>query len=442
MDGLLRLNVQDPIRNPPYGAHDPGMMWDPVTERYYSYSTDFHAPQFGLRERIGIPVRSSDDLVRFTFHGSVLSPAAVRQGRDNGPYPPTAGFWAPFAEYVHGEYRLYYSATRAFGSSESRIWLAAARHPLGPFENRGVVADTWGTDDTAPNAIDPHVLRAQGRTWLVYGSFFGGIFLKELDDATGLSLEPPGALGRCIARRPPSAGPDGPEGAAVICRPETGYDYLFLSYGWLGDGYDVRVGRARRPEGPYLDEQGRDLAGESHGLKLAGSYRFGASAPHAEISGGWSWGGLRGLGHGVPFCDPVRNRAFFVHHVRDGAACYRRYDPAMDRYSYRDHYLMVRPMFFLADGWPVFGPEPFAGEDLTPLPPPAGETWELIRFDGHDDRQRTARRVRLDAGDALLSRCVCYRCRDWENGGREILALTGLDGSGRACWGKRTDPLN
>ena len=82
---------------------------------------------------------------------------------------------------MNGEYRLYYSATRDFGSSESRIWLAVSRDPMGPFENRGVAVDSWGTDDSLPNAIDPHVLHAEGgRDYLVYGSFFGGIYMKEL----------------------------------------------------------------------------------------------------------------------------------------------------------------------------------------------------------------------------------------------------------------------
>ena len=162
--GILRLNDPNAAENPAYGAHDPGMMWDPRTRRYYSYSTDSYAPKAGLGKKPGIPVRVSRDLVHFTYEGTVLSPAAVREGRDNGDYPPTKGFWAPYGEYVEGEYRLYYSATRDFGSSESRIWLAVSKDPMGPFENRGVAVDSWGTDDSLPNAIDPHVLHTpQGR---------------------------------------------------------------------------------------------------------------------------------------------------------------------------------------------------------------------------------------------------------------------------------------
>ena len=166
--GVLRLNDPDVGQNPAYGAHDPGMMWDPRSGHYYCYSTDSYAPKAGLGKKPGIPVRVSGDLVHFTYAGTVLSPASVRQGRDNGEYPPAQGFWAPYGEYAGDEYRLYYSATRDFGSSESRIWLAVAQDPMGPFENRGVVVDSWGTDDSLPNAIDPHVLHTpEGKDYLI-----------------------------------------------------------------------------------------------------------------------------------------------------------------------------------------------------------------------------------------------------------------------------------
>lgn len=83
-------------------------------------------------------------MIHFEYEGIALSQKAIKEGRDNGEYPQTVNFWAPYVEYTHGEYRMYYSATKAFGSSESRIWLAVSKHPLGPFENRGIVADTWG----------------------------------------------------------------------------------------------------------------------------------------------------------------------------------------------------------------------------------------------------------------------------------------------------------
>lgn len=434
--GVLCLNDPNVERNPAYGSHDPGMMWDPKSRLYYSYSTDSYLPRAGLDSRIGIPVRVSEDLVRFAYRGTVLSPAAVRQGRDNGNYPPTRGFWAPYVEYAGGEYRMYYSATRAFGSSESRIWLAAAKDPMGPFQNRGVAVDSWDTDDSLPNAIDPHVLHTpDGRDYLVYGSFFGGIYMKELRPEDGMPVEAdPKFLGQCVAHKqfPPVL--DGPEGPAAMYCPETGYYYLFLSYGWLGDGYDIRVGRSREPLGPYVDFEGRDLAGGGLGLKLANSYIFRAGAPRAKKGGGWQWGGLRGPGHGVPFTDPVSGRSFFVHHIRDGSPKDRTYDPVFDRHSYRHHYMMIRPMFFV-DGWPVLGPEPYCGETMEAAAPPADAMWEMIVLDDRDNKMKTSGNVTLHGDSALLKRCACYRCMDFENGG-EALALTGIDEFGQCCWGK------
>ena len=434
MEQLFQLNRYQVRENPFAGAHDPGMMFDPVTQRYYSYCTDVYGPAIGVEECIGIPVRSSDDLVHFTYHGSVLSPAAIAQGRDNGTYPQTHNFWAPFAEYVHGEYRLFYSATRAFGSSESRIWLATASHPLGPFENRGVVADTWFTDDTYPNAIDPHTIWVDGQCYLIYGSFFGGIYIKALDPHTGLPLDgDPRNLGQCISRKAKNPRIDGPEGAAVAYAPETGYYYLFQSYGWLGDTYDIRVGRSKQVTGPYLDRNGKNLVEEAMGEKIAGSYQFSAIAPHAgNDDPAWEWGGFRGPGHGVPFFDPQRNSWFFVHHVRDGALCNAHRDPD-GRLSFRRHYLMIRPMFFL-DGWPALAPEPFGGEPLTPAAPVTGN-WELIFHTDLDNEPKLPQLRTLSQADPLLTGGQLWQCQDFENGG-QCLTVTGFTPDGTAYWGK------
>ncbi len=463
----FRLNLHDRSQNPLFESHDPSMMWDEKSGFYYSYSTD---AAITSPYRQGIPIRKSRDLINFTYVGHALSDAAVAQGRNNGSYPPTSGFWAPFAERCGEEYRLYYSATKAFGSSESRIWLAVSESPEGPFENRGVVADTWNTPDTEPNAIDPHVAEdGQGRKYLIYGSFFGGIYIKELDPRTGLALDPDTKFqGKCIARRPDHSYIDGPEGPAVIYVPETGYYYLFLSYGWLGDDYDIRVGRSRNIEGPYLDPDGWDLAGQGLGFKLAGSYQFSAKAPcavsvSAEGCGtedgqgrqgtpisdpAWEFGGFRGPGHGVPFRDPVSGSFFFVHHVRDGAACFRRREQGPPlRDSYRIHYMVVRRMYF-ADAWPVFSPEPFAGEapeavplreweaSHTALPrgQEQGSFWEWLEFLPDDNKIALSRTgplpETLDPGKTLV-----FSCYDFENS-RETLAFTGISTDGRAVWGK------
>ncbi len=437
MDGNLRLNEYNIRRNAFAGAHDPSMMWDPVTKKYYSYCTDTYGPPLGIPNQIGIPVRSSEDLVQFRFEGYALSKKAIAQARDNGNYPKTKSFWAPYVEYVNGEYRMFYSATRAFGSSESRIWLAVSDHPLGPFENRGVVADTWGTDDTYPNAIDAHIIWDQGHCYLIYGSFFGGIYIKELDAETGLPADHnPKSLGLCISRkgRPPKL--DGPEGAAVIYIEETGYFYLFQSYGWLGNNYDIRVGRSKNVMGPYVDRKGVTLVEKSQGEKLANSYRFQAARPGVgRDNKNWEWGGFRGPGHGVPFYDPVRETYFFVHHVRDGAMAESYRDEYEGRLSFRKHYMMIRPMFFV-DGWPVLGPEPFAGESLKPLEKEGREGfWELIELDDRDNEQKISKIVYLDKNSEYWKNAVIYQGWDYENQ-KKTACLTGFLQSGIAFWGK------
>lgn len=434
MQGILRLNDYDKTRNPALGAHDPSMMWDPVTKKYYSYATDLYKPAYGLTDKIGIPVRSSEDLVHFTYEGTVLSQEAIAQGRDNGRYPDTVNFWAPFVEYVHGEYRMYYSATKAFGSSESRIWLAVAKNPLGPFENRGVVVDTWGTDDTLPNGIDPHILWDHEQCYLVYGSFFGGIYLKKLNAETGLSLSgEPKELGTCISRKARHPRIDGPEGAAVIYVPETDYFYLFQSYGWLGANYDIRVGRSRCVQGPYVDADGKNLVEESMGIKIANSYCFTAANPRAIQEGNWSWAGFQGPGHGVPFYDPCQKQYFFVHHIRDGSPSCRIELEDENKESYLEHYLFIRPMFFIND-WPVLSPEPFQGENLQRETALEGE-WELIILDDNDNEKKYSVRKKLKADSEEVCNGYCYRCTDFENQ-REILALTGIMPDGLAYWGK------
>lgn len=431
------LNVYNRELNPCFESHDPSMMWDPVGKKYYSYCTD---TAITSKYRQGIPVRRSGDLIHFEFMGYALSDAAIAQGRDNGAeYAPTGGFWAPFTEYCGGEYRIYYSATKAFGSSESRIWLAAADNPLGPFENRGVVMDTWHTPDTEPNAIDAHVADTpDGRKFFIYGSFFGGIFLKELDPENGMPLNTdPGYQGIRIAKKPVDSFIDGPEGASVIYHPETEYYYLFLSYGWLGDDYDIRVGRSREITGPYVDYFGKCLDGESLGMKLAGSYRFSAANPCAgKERRDWSFEGFRGPGHGVPFYAPEKGEFFFVHHVRDGAGIFCKKEKG--RQSFRMHYMMVRRMYF-AGGWPLFSPEPYAGETaetalLSARPELLKEGWEWLCLRYDDNRPAEAAEALLPK-ELIREKALVFSCYDFENS-RECTALCGITREGQVIWGK------
>jgi arabinan endo-1,5-alpha-L-arabinosidase len=432
---LLNLHKRD--LNPCFESHDPSMMWDPVSKTYYSYCTDGGIVS-GYHQ--GIPIRKSKNLIDFEFVGWALSDEAIAQGRDNGEgYRPTFGFWAPYTEYVDGEYRMYYSATKAFGSSESRIWLAVAKSPEGPFENRGVVMDTWNTPDTDPNAIDAHVCDTeQGKKYFIYGSFFGGIFMKELDKNTGMPINPDVHYqGICIAKKPVDSYIDGPEGAAIIYNPQTEYYYLFVSYGWLGDDYDIRVGRSKDITGPYLDYSGDSMTDHALGMKMAGSYCFKALHPHAgNDSEGWEFAGFRGPGHGVPFYAPEKDEYFFVHHVRDGAQIFCMKEE--NRQSFKMHYMVIRRMYFV-DGWPLFSPEPYAGEPstvtkLSDKKELLSENWEWIIL--KEKNNTMAYSVVSNLPDNLIAEhTYIFDVYDFENG-KECLGLSGITQSGEVVWGK------
>lgn len=214
-----------------------------------------------------------------------------------------------------------------------------------------------------------------------------------------------------------------------------------MSYGWLGDDYDIRVGRSREITGPYLDYQGNSLDGGGWGLKLAGSYRFRADRPWAASdTPGWQFAGFRGPGHGVPFLDPVSKQYFFVHHVRDGAEVFRRREHGRD--SFRMHYMAVRRMFFL-DGWPVLSPQPYAGEKGEPWllqAEPESEKsgadlkWEWLRLRGQDNRQARGTVGPLPE-DLPPGRALAFACYDYENS-RECLGLAGITTGGDVIWGK------
>ena len=113
----------------------------------------------------------------------------------------------------------------------------------------GVVASSDGVEDS--NAIDPGVFLDpnDGRLWLVYGSYFGYIRLVQLDPKTGKRLNPN----------------DKPRDLAINCEASDmiyhdGWYYLLATHGsccrGADSGYNIRMGRAKKVTGPFLDNDG------------------------------------------------------------------------------------------------------------------------------------------------------------------------------------------
>ncbi|WP_341977351.1 arabinan endo-1,5-alpha-L-arabinosidase [Microbacterium sp. LWO13-1.2] len=351
-------------------AHDPTVVRGD-DGLWYMFSTDAAA---GVSDfPVGAHIRTSTDLVTWSFHGTALGevPAAAKE------WSGAEGLWAP--EVVRwptadgtSRWHMYYSAS-TFGSRTSAIGLATASSPAGPWADQGIVIATRHDRD-AYNAIDAAIaFDRAGRPWMIYGSFFGGIHIVELSAETGTRLrDEPGAL---IARRPASV--DGAiEGAYIQYRPEDDRFVLFVSYDSLVDTYSVRVGVADEITGPYRDAAGNDLTSPTDeraaatGTKVLGGHRF---------PGGT---GFIAPGHNSIFTDG--DATFMVHHVRLADAPTR-------------HEAQIRRVHWTRSGWPVVSPHPFAGagtERLTAPEQVAGE-WDAVRFAPEVSALVEAQRVTL-----------------------------------------------
>lgn len=135
------------------------------------------------------------------------------------------------------------------------------------WEDGGIVAKSDGVEFC--NAIDPGVLLdpTDGKLWLVYGSYFGYIRLVQLDPKTGKRIDPN----------------DKPVNIAINCEAailiyRDGWYYLLATHGsccrGADSGYNIRVGRARKVSGPYLDHTGLDMLLGGGKLFLGSGGRF------------------------------------------------------------------------------------------------------------------------------------------------------------------------
>jgi len=199
------------------------------------------------------PVFFSRDLRSWEQVGSVLG-QAPRWARGH--------FWAPEIVADAGRYVVLYSASRRGG--KACIAAATARHPAGPWRDRGRVLCRGG------GAIDPTLVRDErGGRWLVYKAMgLGrGLLARRM---SGLR-----AVGRPVELLRPSEGWEGPvtEGPELVRRG----DEWFLLYS--GGGccripctYGVGVARApsllgpwrKHPDGPLL-RGGRGWRCTGHG---------------------------------------------------------------------------------------------------------------------------------------------------------------------------------
>ena len=225
-------------------------------------------------------------------------------------------------DLIHIGDRYYQYIARNVGAQPkaeiNMIWTKSLdpESPDYKWEEGGLVASTNGIEDC--NGIDPGVLLDpnDGRLWMVYGSYFGYIRLVELDPKTGKRLNPD----------------DKPRDIAINCEASDmiyhdGWYYLLATHGsccrGADSGYNIRVGRAKKVTGPFLDHIGVDMI-RGGGKLLIGSGGRVIGAGHF---------GLLDLGDTV--------QKFSMHWEAD-----------LDRGG--ASVLDIRPLLW-KDGWPVAG---------------------------------------------------------------------------------------
>ncbi|MCR4903970.1 MAG: glycoside hydrolase family 43 protein, partial [Butyrivibrio sp.] len=232
-----------------------------------------------------------------------------------------------------------------------------------PEKYQKIADETWGT--YWPHAIDPCVYYDEdGKLWLAYGSWSGGIYELELDEETGLrdytvtydsdydtlgaSVTSDEYFGTKIAGGYYVSG----EGSYIQHIGD--YYYLFMSYGFYSPegGYNMRIFRSSTPDGDYVDENGNSAifnkyimnysatdTSNNRGMKLMGGYQW-ENMDKAELS----------QGHNSVITDS-EGKSYVIYHTKfnDGTAT---------------HEVRVHQLFTNEKGWLIAAPYEYSGETL------------------------------------------------------------------------------
>ena len=232
------------------------------------------------------------------------------------------------------------------------------------------------------NVIDPCVFYDNdGQLWMSYGSWFGGIWMLQLDEETGLrdydvTYESNySEKGQGVTSDPyfgkKIAGGYQVSGEASYIERIGNYYYLFMSYGGLDakGGYQMRVFRSVKPDGPYKDGLGRAA------IYTAWAMNYGANPDKRgeKILGAYDkWGlmakGELAQGHNSIIAAPD-GRTYLVYHTRfnDGS---------------EGHLVRVHQVFVNEDGWLCAAPFEYNGEQTTDADIAAGAAFSDAEIAG------------------------------------------------------------
>ena len=408
-------------------VHDPSVVWDPASQTYYIFGSHrasaktpdlmnwtaftapwatetstnanpnvaFATPQVTKVKKGGVEYDFAFDAIKWSARGGTQGQAK---------YDVTGNQWAPDVIYnkVMNKWCMYLSVNG--DNWYSSIILLTADNIEGPYRYQAPVVisgfhvgdvkaykDTdleivIGTQDALPdryakkaklsergnwgeywpNNIDPCVFYdEEGKLWMSYGSWSGGIWMLELDESTGLrdydvNYELTGSdqnitvdpyFGKKVA------GGCYVSGEASYIEYIGGWYFLFVTYGGLeaAGGYQMRVFRSEKPDGPYIDARNTNAIFKSYMLNYGSTSNDNRGV---NIFGAYNnWGnqvtgnnGERSQGHNSIIA-AEDGRTYLVYHTRF-------------QNRGEEHQVRVHQVFQNEDGWLVAAPFEYTGEQV------------------------------------------------------------------------------
>jgi hypothetical protein len=306
-NAIPRLPEEQPAFGFPF-AHDPStIIFD--GSRYYDFS-----------DGQGISEIYSTDLRNWTYTAPVF-PGNPPSWTTNVVPSFTGYFWAPDIVYLNHQYYLYYVCSE-WGTVDSGIGLATSPSLVSPvWTDQGEIIGY--TNGIPYNCIDPSILldTNNGTMWMSFGSYSDGIFVTQLDPATGKRLA--NAPITKVEDSSTSFFSNTTEASYLYQR--GGYYYLFVNWGGCCQGvdstYNIRVSRSTSVTGPYLDRSGKSVIGGGGTVFLESSGRF--------------------IGPGQAAILNLNGKNWLSYHYYDGN-------------NNGDATLGIGQLNWTADGWPVF----------------------------------------------------------------------------------------
>ena len=409
-------------------VHDPSVVWDPSSQTYYIFGSHRdHAKSTDMMNWTKITVpwatatsSNADPNVAFTtpevtkikkggqeydFAFDAVKWSALGGAQGQAKYNVTGNQWAPdviynkamqkwcmylsingdnwyssiimlTADNIEGPYR--YQAPVVIsgfknGTEYKDTDLEVVLGSLDALPDRYKTGSKWG--ERWPNNIDPCVFYdEEGKLWMSYGSWSGGIWMLELDEETGLrdydvEYELTGK-GNGITVDPyfgkKIAGGYYVSGEASYIEHIGDYYFLFMSYGGLAaggkandynnGGYQMRVFRSENPDGPYKDMNGTDAvynsyqlnfgpdANSNRGINIFGAYTDWGNQAKGNL-------GERSQGHNSIIA-AEDGRTYLVYHTRF-------------QNRNEEHQVRVHQVFLSKNGWLVAAPFEYTGEQVT-----------------------------------------------------------------------------